>query len=111
MIDTAIVQAERLVLRALSTRRIKRTEWIEIDRKFAGYAWREPDHAVVYEAIVRARSLNPDHWHEQLAAQTTRMGFPDLDWGSFLEPPPLGTTEASLERLVRELELAIAGAG
>lgn len=111
MNDTAIIQAERLVLRALSTRRIKRTEWIEIDRKLAGYAWREPDHAVVYEAIVRARSRDPDHWREQLAAQTTRMGFPDLDWGSLVGPPPLGTTEASFDQLIRELELAIARAG
>jgi hypothetical protein len=106
MTDTAIVRAERLLLRALSTRLLNGTEWSAIDRKLAGYSWREADHAVVYEAIVRARSRDPEHWREQLAAQTTRMGFPDLDWESLLAPPPIGMSEPSLDELIHRLELA-----
>jgi hypothetical protein len=102
----AIIRAERLVLRALSTRFLRPTEWIEIDRKLAGYSWREPDHAIIYEAITRARSRDPKRWREQLAAQTTRMGFPDLDWESFLRPSATGTAEPSLNQLIQALELA-----
>jgi len=107
MTPTAISRAERLVLRALATGRVERGEWFEIDRKLAGYLWREPDHAVIYQAIVRARSRDPEHWREQLAAQTTRMGFPDLDWESFLRPLPMGTPEATLNQLIYELEQAV----
>jgi len=99
----AIVNAERLVLRALSTRFVQPTEWIAIDGKLAGYSWREPDHAIMYAAISRARSRDPKRWREQLAAQTTRMGFPDLDWESFLRPSPRGTAEPSLNQLIQAL--------
>ena len=102
----AIVHAERLVLRALSTRFVEPIEWIEIDRKLAGYSWREPDHAIMYKAITKARSRDPKRWREQLAAQTTRMGFPDLDWGSFLRASPVGTAEPGLNQLIQALELA-----
>jgi hypothetical protein len=107
MDDTAIVRAERLVLRALSTRRIKQSQWIRIERKLADHCWREPDHAVVYESIIRARGRDPGHWREQLAAEATRMGFPDVDWEPFLGPRGRGSREASLSRLICELELAI----
>jgi len=96
----AIVHAERLVLRALSTRFVEPAEWTVIDRRLAGYSWREPDHAIVYAAITRARSRDPKHWREQLQAQTTRMGFPDLDWESFLRPSP---AEPSLHQLIQVL--------
>jgi len=96
----AIVNAERLVLRALSTRFVGPAEWIAIDRRLAGYEWREPDHAVIYTAITRARSRDPKRWREQLQAQTTRMGFPDLDWESFLRPSP---AEPSLHQLIQVL--------
>jgi hypothetical protein len=109
--DAAISRTERLVLRALARGRVEGGEWLEIDRKLAGYLWREPDHAVIYEAIVRARSRDPEHWREQLAAQTTRMGFPDLDWESFLGPPPMGAPEATLNELIHELEQAVGRTG
>ncbi|HXX71794.1 MAG TPA: hypothetical protein VEI55_05835 [Candidatus Acidoferrum sp.] len=104
---TAVVSAERTVLRALTTRFVEPPEWVEIDRKLAGYSWREPDHAVIYQAITAARSRDPRGWREQLAAQTTRMGFPDLDWEAFLRPSPMGTTESSLDQLIQALERAV----
>jgi hypothetical protein len=103
MASRAISKAERLVLRALCTRLVEEAEWIEIDRKLAGYCWQEPDHAVIYKAIVRARRGDPRHWRTQLPAQTTRMGFPDLDWESILEGSP---PEPDLDQLIRKLELA-----
>jgi len=95
-----IVNAERLLLRALSTRFVEPAEWIAIERQLAGYCWREPDHAVIYTAITRARSRDPRRWREQLPAQTTRMGFPDLDWESFFRPSP---AEPSLHQLMQVL--------
>jgi len=108
---TEVVKAERRILRALSAGRMEPTEWIEIHRKLASYSWREPDHAVIYEAMVKARSRDPKHWQEQLPAQTTRMGFPDLDWKSFLGLSPIEAPEPDVHQLIRALELATGRTG
>jgi hypothetical protein len=107
----AIVVAERRVLSALLSRMLGPTEWIEIDRKLAAYSWQEADHAVLYEAIVRGRSRSPGHWREQLLSETTRMGFPDLDWELFLRPSPVGPSEPGLDELIHDLELATGRSG
>jgi hypothetical protein len=104
---TRAIVAERRVLSALFSRPLSPAEWVEIDRRLSAYAWREADHAVLYEAIARARSRSPGHWREELLSETTRMGFPDLDWELFIRPSPIGSSEPSLDELIRDLELAV----
>ena len=77
---------EHTILRALCRHTIQPAEWTELNRKLARYVWREPDHAVAYQAILSAHRLDSKDWRAHLPAQTTRMGFPDLDWKVFLEP-------------------------
>ncbi len=91
---------ERVILSALLTREIGPSEWIRVEHSLATHRWHEPDHAVVYQAIVRSRTRDQKHWREQLAAETARMGFPDVDWKSFLAST---TRETKLERLIRQL--------
>jgi hypothetical protein len=101
-----ISEVERRLLRVLILREIAPSEWNEIEVKLTDYVWRGADHAVVYEAIVRARKRDPKRWREELPAQTTRMGFPDVGWNALYEPTPPITGEAQLHRLIRELKLA-----
>ena len=101
-----ITEVERCLLCVLILREIAPGEWNEIEGQLSDYVWRGADHAVVYEAIVRARKCDPKRWREQLPAQTTRMGFPDVDWNVLYEPTPPITGEAQPHGLIRELKLA-----
>ena len=100
-----ITEVERCLLCVLILREIAPSEWKEIEGKLGDYVWRGADHAVVYQAIVRARKRDPKRWREDLPAQATRMGFPDLDWKALYEPTPLIMGEAQLHRLIRKLKL------
>jgi hypothetical protein len=51
------------------------------------YAWRDPDNRVVFESLCGLSSdLAPSQLREQLPAQATRLGFPDVDWENYLKP-------------------------
>jgi hypothetical protein len=97
-------QVERLILGALVTQEISPSEWSDIQHNLAAHLWREPEHAVVYQAIVQSRGRDQKHWREHLAAETARMGFPDVDWKTLLGSTRTGTPETKLESLMRQLE-------
>jgi hypothetical protein len=51
------------------------------------YAWRDPDNRVVFESLCGLSCrLSPGQLREQLPAQATRLGFPDVDWENYLKP-------------------------
>jgi hypothetical protein len=79
-----VVELERSILRALCSAQGDSENWRGVKRELANYEWRESDHAVVFRAIGEVRSRSPKDWRAELAAQATRMGFPDLDWGTYL---------------------------
>jgi hypothetical protein len=56
---------------------------------------------VVFEAIQRLSSSDPKLLREQLPAQTTRMGFPDVNWENYFLPA--GKAEVDFDALVRDL--------
>ena len=98
-----IVEIEVALLRSLCSESISADAWQRASRALADYEWREPDHAVVYEALARVRQRGGRHWRDELAAQSTRMGFPDLDWTIYsnAETEPL----TNLEDLIRLLKV------
>jgi hypothetical protein len=49
-----------------------------------GYRWRAEEHGVVYEVLARIQPSSGESIAEQLPAQATRMGFPDVDWDLYL---------------------------
>ncbi|HXX21458.1 MAG TPA: hypothetical protein VEJ46_18825 [Candidatus Acidoferrum sp.] len=101
--SSRIVHIEIAILRALCSRTATESARRSALRDLAGYRWLEADHAVIYEAIVRA-GVRGANWREDLPARTTRMGFPDLDWTIYLEPKR--GNEQPLEKLVRKLKAA-----
>ena len=104
-----VANLERAVLRAICTQPLSPTVWEDAQRALTSYDWLEPDHAVVYDAIANVRSREPKNWRSHLAAQTTRMGFPEIDWGAYLETAGKSDIEAS--ELIRKLKAVAAEPG
>src|SRR5580658_9984700 len=42
--------------------------------------WQDPEHRVVFEALTALPGRQASDLREQLPAQATRMGFPDVNW-------------------------------
>ena len=79
------------------------------------YSWRNRDHQIVFEALTRIKFVAGSSLREQLAAETTRMGFPDIDWDDYFPPGAAGKTPADeneseqiVSALIRELKSAAA---
>ena len=103
----AIAALELAVLRALCASPAPQEKWAALAAQLSAHRWREPDHKVVYDALRQARARDAKTWRDQLPAQTTRMGFPDLDWSIYLEPKEISTgrnSEANTEELIRDLK-------
>jgi hypothetical protein len=62
--------------------------------------WQDPEHRVVFEALTALPARRPQDLREQLPAQATRMGFPDVNWQKYFAAD---TDNAALETLVAEL--------
>jgi len=101
---TSIAEIERRVLRALCGGEISESDWLKIEKELASYTWRDPDHAVVYQAMARARKRDPRNWREQLPAQATLMGFPELDWNAFLARKESSDPGGELRELIGQLK-------
>lgn len=97
---------EREILRVCCTGAAPRSERENAQMRLARYKWQEPDHAVIYEALVRAERVGADALREYLPAQVTRMGFPDIDWAIFFAEKPLSET---LDVLLDKLDAAAGG--
>jgi hypothetical protein len=99
-----IAALERKILKALCTGVTDPGDWAEFASQLSAYSWQDPDHKVVYDALRAIRSRDPKTRRDQLPAQATRMGFPDLDWNLYFEGEELSTTE--IEELIRKLKTA-----
>jgi hypothetical protein len=96
-----ILELEHSVLRALCNDRLTPAVWDAVAQELANHEWRAQEHQVVYEALGRIRHDNPKTVRDELPAQTTRMGFPEVDWTGYFESGRKG--EQDLAELVREL--------
>jgi hypothetical protein len=74
-------------------------------RELSSHIWQDAEHRVVFEAIQRLCSSDPHLLREQLPAQTTRMGFPEVSWENYFAPPSEAPTD--FEALVRELLVSL----
>ena len=74
--NDALVDAERILLRALCHSGTARPLRSEILQRAEGHAFREARHQIVFRAlrISRTPGLQP-----HLTARLTRLGFPDID--------------------------------
>ena len=103
-----IALLEARILRALCSTSLVREEWKRFDHSLADHHWQESDHGVVYRALQEIRKRDRKTWREQLPAQATRMGFPDVDWSVYFvqqlgRPPANARTIAKMILKLRRL--------
>ncbi len=96
-----VFELERETLCALCIRGSANARETTVMRELSNHIWQDAEHAVVFEAIQRLSSSDPKLLREQLPAQATRMGFPDVSWDNYFAPQPGARLDFSL--LVREL--------
>jgi hypothetical protein len=68
--------------------------------KLRAHKWRDPEHRVVFEALTLLQGRNATELREQLPAQATRMGFPDVNWEQYFTA---SADDAAIAALVEEL--------
>ena len=76
-------------------------------RALASHDWRDPEHRVVYEALMRTLARGSDALRSELPGTATRMGFPDVDWGEYFKPCE-ASQASEVERRIRALAVASA---
>ena len=54
-------------------------------RDLEDYRWQIAEHRIVYAAVAALQQSHGESLVEQLPAQATRMGFPDVDWELYLK--------------------------
>jgi hypothetical protein len=99
-----ILELERNTLCALCIRASENARRETVMRELSNHVWQDAEHRVVFEAIQRLSSSDPQLLREQLPAQTTRMGFPDVNWENYFVPA--GEAGDDFDALVRELMAA-----
>jgi hypothetical protein len=62
--------------------------------------WQDPEHRVVFEALTLLPGRHGTELREQLPAQATRMGFPDVNWQKYFAAT---ADDSPIETLVAEL--------
>lgn len=81
----------------------------EVARHLQNYSWQGTDHQTIFEAAICVGNTQAGSLREQLAAQATRMGFPDIDWDDFVEPRARGKANSRhLTELLQQLKAASA---
>jgi hypothetical protein len=102
---------ERALLRALCQSGALAELSSQARSELQGHSWQGWDHQIIFEALLHIGSVGDRSPREQLAAQATRMGFPDINWSDYLlEPagPSAGELKRSVMALVSELKAAAA---
>jgi hypothetical protein len=82
------ISIERKVLHYLCTNNTSIPQANDVKSKLANYIWHDQDNRVVFECLTRlsgASALTPSQLIEQLPAQATRIGFPDVNWQNYLQ--------------------------
>jgi hypothetical protein len=90
--DRKVRTLERRVLRSLCSGACAPVVLADLLLGLRSYSWQDPEHRIVYEALTNVRRYEaftavraPENLtlREQLPAQATRMGFPDVDWALY----------------------------
>jgi hypothetical protein len=102
----ALADLERNLLRQLCHAKITRAAWNKITRALSKHTWRDVEHRIVYAAIERLAAGNSKTLREQLPAQATRMGFPDIEWRAYFfvaEEPVAASGSDQILRLINRI--------
>jgi hypothetical protein len=97
------MELERDVLRALCAAANGATLSLDPKTLLKKYVWLSGDNRVVFESLSGlSTSLTPAQLREQLPAQATRLGFPDVPWENYLrqENADAGDVRGLIEQLL-----------
>jgi hypothetical protein len=108
-LSLASADSELRLLQHLCHAPLTRADWRTIARELHGYTWQRIEHGLVFGAIQQIADRGPKLLREELPAQATRMGFPDIDWTAYFPPEgqnprPPGT--AQIIRLIHALRVS-----
>jgi hypothetical protein len=70
----------------------------EIIAALSAYEWQGDENRVVFEALERLPGRSFSQLREQLPAQATRMGFPDVNWQKYFTLEESSRTKGSNKR-------------
>jgi hypothetical protein len=101
---------ERDLLRQLCHTKLTRAAWTRVQRDLRAYMWQNVEHGLVYAAIRRLGLRDPQLLREQLPAEATRMGFPDVDWRPYFTPGQGATRAPSPTQISRQIRRLLAAA-
>lgn len=71
----------------------------------SSHDWKDIDHRVVFDALRRSPGREPVLLREQLPAEATRLGFPDVDWAEYFVET-ISSDAKEIEQLTQKLLLA-----
>jgi hypothetical protein len=95
---------ESRILRALCSNPSSRTDNSAaraiILARLRPHRWQASEHSVVFEALTALPGRDATELREQLPAQATRMGFPDVNWENYFASV---AADSAIESLVAEL--------
>lgn len=69
--------------------------------QLSDYKWTDSEHRVVYECLRAVPQVRIDQLREEVASIATRLGHPDVNWGSYLGQP---TKDIELVDLIERLK-------
>jgi hypothetical protein len=72
-------------------------------QELAGYEWQGYENRVVFQALRRIADHGSRSLREELAAHTTRAGFPDVDWSFYFQSPAARTDIPALLQDLKRL--------
>lgn len=88
------LDAELSVLQAMCQGTPERRVWADGIRLLAGYAFRDPLHQIVFEALRELATDDPAAIRGLLAQRVTVKGFPDVDLAPLFVPHCLSASQA-----------------
>lgn len=101
--SSTIAALERQLLGALCAGVGDAADWDRFAGELSAHHWQDPDHKVVYQALRAIKSRDAKTRRDELPAQVTRMGFPDVDWNLYFEREEFSAPE--IEKLIRQLKV------
>ena len=108
--DQQLISIERDLLRALCQSSTPAELSAKARSGLENYSWQGSDHQTIFEALLSIGTARGRSLREQLAAQATRMGFPDINWDEYFEQASAaaGESKRSVMELARELKAVAA---
>jgi hypothetical protein len=97
--SSKVRMTERRILRALCSGACGADS--NLIRYLSAYCWIDSEHRIVFEALAKISPCDALSLRELLPSQTTRAGFPDVNWDLYFAHQT--TQDSDVRRLVREL--------